>query len=631
MPNPRVKQTPTAVSALIGDDPEKMLADYGWLPAAFSDREWSAIKKVLSDAIDRGDAPDMAVKQAVARCAPRVYQTRFKDDGVTRMRPRIGGNYTAVDNGDGTFQITDIPIFAKVPAGAKRNADEIGEEWMEGALEQNRMRAEEGHLPPVHIYHSDEEAVKPSYAGKFILKHIGEIQYEGETIPALFADIIDMPADVFEKVRKGFLPYRSVEVHDWAKTEIDSLALMPTDVPFFRMAMTTIGKVIKREKAQNLFKVVNEGPPTPAVNFAALGDRRALILFRFEDKGEPTMRTKPKNKFVTVNKGKVIIDSADLSGDPGGDGSAVGPSSGTNTEDQETVAQGTRPPGKGAGKKTSVDADVDRSLDTMDDTPGGTKRQPGGTDDASAEFVVEGHEAEGGQDQAQVKMDDGTGGGGLDQQILSILQAIAQKLGVGGGGAPTPPPASPAQDLAPVSGMRSDRKVTGANMSNSLKTEVLRAVAPLQARVAQLTARQAAQDRERTVVSMVEAAMNDPERLAGYDVDEELQGTLLRAARQGEAIFNDVVQLIQSRVPAEPPTDEMQFEQTLADSPEGDMVQRFCATHPGPRNAEWVRAQAKTHSDYVAATGSDIKLESWLETNWRSETQGMVQMTAGRR
>lgn len=603
---PTVKKNEYADDVAPSTDPETLLEDFGYDPVSFEADQLAEAKKLIQQYLDEGMSPDIAVGKAVALAAPDLRKKRFMAGGG-QFRSMVGGNYTAIDNGDGTYQIVDIPIFAEVPAGAKRNTEEIGEEWMVRALRQNRLRAGEGHLPPVHIYHSDEHAVKPRYAGKFQITRLGAITYEGETVPALFANIVDIPKDVFALIEKGFLPYRSVEVHDWSRPEIDSLALMPTDVPFFRMAMTTIGKVVRRgEKAQDIFKIVNEGP---ARRYVPQG-KGAMILFRFKE--EP-MSVKKTTKFANTKVRPGDIDPDEEAG-PVGSGSDVGPTSGTKTP-KGSGGDGGESGLTSAGKSSAGSSGVK-----------GSDTAPGGTEDAEVHMDDGIPPAPGSNDGVT-----GNGGNGNDE-MLSLLRMIAQKLGCGGNGAspeaaPAAPPESPEQDLAPVSGMRAAH-TGGANMNASgIQKILLRATAPLQAEIAQLKARNAKADKASRVAAMVDKAV--AEDLAGYNIDDDLAGSLFRAAEQGEAFLADVVGLIQRTAPVEPPSDEAELEAVLMAGPEGETLNKFCSTHPGPQNAEWVRMQASEHQAWVQKSGSDVTLEQWLETNWKA-AQGAT-MTAGRR
>jgi len=572
------------------DDIVQLLEDFGFFESAFPPGQFEATKKELQKHLDLRVSPDIAVRKAVSLCAPTVMKKRFKSDALGQVAPgaRIGGNYKAIDHQNGFFSIMNIEIFAEVPPGAKRNKERIGEDWMDKAIERNRLRRKEGFLPPVHIWHSDETAVKPTYAGKFVLTHRGTITYEGREIPALFANITDIPADVFKRIQEGTLPYRSVEVHDWENPEIDSLALMDTDVPFFRMAMTTIGEVRKqRGPLPVAFKHVMSTPVqylqqlfTQGTEGRTLGAR---ICFRFEERlGGAKMATdistvKPgKTGKSELTKSPAATGSkktTDLTGQESGTGGEVGPSSGTATEDQDSI--------------TGLDDAVDGNT------------APGGTDDEEVK-LDDGTPPAGGTQKPQAAMNDGGAPAGGDPmaQLAAILQQALQLCQAGA--APAPAPATPAQNTAPVGAMR----------AASIEKIMLKAVMPLQLKIKQLESVQLKAQQKAKIDGLVAKAKQD---LQGWPIDEEIEASLLKAAQGG--YIDEVVALVQKTQPAEPYESAAQFEASLAEMPEGSEVARFMAEHPGPKAQEWVRNQTRAHADYVARFGSDITLEQWLKTN----------------
>lgn len=572
-----VKKNKYADDVKLSDNLDQLLEDFGFLPSAFKPGQFEATKKKLRGFIDDGDSPDNAVHKAVALCAPGLAKKHFRADSLGQ---RVGGNYEAVDHGNGFFSIKNIPIFAEVPPGAKRNKERIGEEWMDKAIEQNRMRRKEGHLPPVHIYHSDETAVKPSYAGKFVLTHRGTTTYEGREIPALFANIIDIPAEVFKRIKSGVLPYRSVEVHDWDNPEIDSLALMDTDVPFFRMAMTTIGKV-KMAKDESALPVGFRHTMSTLVHLIRPHhEAGAAICFRFDDrKGGANMATGISNvKPGNVSKSGLKTNIKGAGPGQTGDGltdqaptspDSVGPSSGTSTEDQDSMVGL-----DDSGPSETGNGSVDRNS-----APGGTEEE-------------------------QVHMDDSMGApaapaGDPMSEIKSMLQQILQALSGGGAGA-APAPAAPAQDLTPVAGMR----------AAAVEKIMLKAVLPLQMEVKKLQAEANKLRAHKQVNALVNRAKAE---LEGWPIDSEIEATLFKAAQGG--YIDDVVELIKKSQPVDPPDSPAAFESSLAEMPEGGAVAKFMAENPGPKANEWVRMQAKEHAAHVERTGSDITLEAWLKTN----------------
>lgn len=194
-----------------------------------------------------------------------------------------GGRYTAKQDSDGTWSIFDVPVFSELPAGSRRNSVDIGREWMEEAVKRSKILASEGYEAPLHIFHHDGlRETKP--AGRIVFKDVRQIPYEGAPRWCVVTDFKKIPADVFAQIENEELPYRSVEVHDWEKPEIASVALLNDEVPFFKLAMLTIGTKVQYDAASIFHHAGNE-------NFKAYmpaSDKRgAVMLFRFGEDKKP--------------------------------------------------------------------------------------------------------------------------------------------------------------------------------------------------------------------------------------------------------------------------------------------------------------------------------------------------------
>ena len=88
----------------------------------------------------------------------------------------------------------------------------------------------------------------------------------------MFADLVAVPAEIYDEIKKGRLPYRSVEIHRVKSPSIDSLAIMPDTVPFFRLPMLTVGE----EKPVGLAKKF-ENVAAPALAYRAQGNGYSLL------------------------------------------------------------------------------------------------------------------------------------------------------------------------------------------------------------------------------------------------------------------------------------------------------------------------------------------------------------------
>lgn len=226
---------------------EQVLATAGINPADFTKGELEAIEHSVS-------ADGMSVMAAVHKCAP------------TKSRSEVfsGGNYQWSRNTDGTFNLFDVPVFAKhvrklgmkLVAGkdgtptVQENVVNVDEPWLNRAIEINRQRLEQGrYMGALHVRHhpqgGGEDRTEP--AGNFVLKYVRPTYYDGAMVPVLYADFVKIPAAIFDRIKAGLLPYRSIESLPPKFEEIDSIALLDTETPWFRLPMLTPGEEIQRE------------------------------------------------------------------------------------------------------------------------------------------------------------------------------------------------------------------------------------------------------------------------------------------------------------------------------------------------------------------------------------------------
>ena len=175
--------------------------------------------------------------------------------------------YRAERAADGTWTIYDVPIFAVHVDSRAGKPIAFNRKWIDKALARGKTRHAEGYSPPLHISHHGDGEVEA--AGRIRFTEIKQHPHSGKNVDTLFADLVGVRPDVYQRIRKGELPYRSVEILDIGEPEIDSLALLDDEVPYFRFPLLKIGT----EKSQR---------PTPMLAYSAAG-MRASALFAFEE------------------------------------------------------------------------------------------------------------------------------------------------------------------------------------------------------------------------------------------------------------------------------------------------------------------------------------------------------------
>lgn len=169
-------------------------------------------------------------------------------DAVLQEHPGIIRD--AIENEDGTFNVLDVPIMPPIPEGVANAPEDIGQEWMQAAIDFGKMEADFGqHLGSLHVHHHESMQDYPEYAGKILLRRLGTTTLEGKTVPCLFADFLFVPASIIDRMERNELSYRSPEVYDWTVTRVDTVALLSTEPPHNRMPMLRIGNRVPKSSS----------------------------------------------------------------------------------------------------------------------------------------------------------------------------------------------------------------------------------------------------------------------------------------------------------------------------------------------------------------------------------------------
>ena len=193
--------------------------------------------------------------------------------------------YRAKQNDDGTWDILDVPIMADFEFGRKK-LKKVDRSWMTTAIDKCSSRfQEDGYLPPCHIYHHGDPGKPTKRVGHFLLTHASRERFEGRKRWVLFANLTQIPDAIYQRIKDGELPYRSVEVIEPdGSPEIDSLALLEDEAPFFKFGVLTIDEEHPTETSPT--RLSENNVPAIAVCRAGSSNR---VLFRFQEENmDPT-------------------------------------------------------------------------------------------------------------------------------------------------------------------------------------------------------------------------------------------------------------------------------------------------------------------------------------------------------
>lgn len=141
-------------------------------------------------------------------------------------------HYRASTASDGSIVVKNVPIFGENKR--KIFGDEVSydKKWLSLALARDAELRSEGYKAPMHFGHhgmSDDR----ERAGHYELTSVKRCRYDGKPTWILFGTLVFKSQDKLERAIAEF-PYRSVEISGEKPDEINSLALLSSEAPYFR-------------------------------------------------------------------------------------------------------------------------------------------------------------------------------------------------------------------------------------------------------------------------------------------------------------------------------------------------------------------------------------------------------------
>jgi hypothetical protein len=131
---------------------------------------------------------------------------------------------TGSQTSDGRYTVKGVPIFAL----GEHRGWQYDVSWAQRAVALfHRMKRETGYLPPVIIGHTNEGTEEKPAVG-----FIDDVRLAGKRI---VADLVGLSRELFEELRAGRWPYRSIEVFS-REARITALALLGGNPPYMKTA-----------------------------------------------------------------------------------------------------------------------------------------------------------------------------------------------------------------------------------------------------------------------------------------------------------------------------------------------------------------------------------------------------------
>lgn len=208
----------------------------------FTPQEQSCIAGKIREGLKDGKERDQAIAAAIAQCAPSKSRPSKSAAGATALP----ASYAVAREGD-IYRVRNVPIFAeharemRGPDGVQMLRFDAG--WLIAAAERATARAAEGYAAPIHLeHHGREDRPRVGFLGR---QSVGWAVVDGESVAVLFADLLIEGKDNLALVAR--YPYRSVEIQRIDAPEIGSLALLESEVPYFRFPLLRLAEAGEAE------------------------------------------------------------------------------------------------------------------------------------------------------------------------------------------------------------------------------------------------------------------------------------------------------------------------------------------------------------------------------------------------
>lgn len=146
--------------------------------------------------------------------------------GLTNL---VKNNWVKQPNGN--YSIFDVPFFKCFDDEKRGKLDGKTAAEVIQAFQDDKQR---GKYPPIHCGHNPDMGVE----NRPVVGYLDNLHFN-EKDQTFYADLVEIPEDVFQKVKKPAFPGRSVEYHQ-EKKKILSLALLESQPDFFEFPILAV-------------------------------------------------------------------------------------------------------------------------------------------------------------------------------------------------------------------------------------------------------------------------------------------------------------------------------------------------------------------------------------------------------
>jgi hypothetical protein len=216
-------------SALVGPD----------LWDTFASEEQACMRRKIKKLHAEGYEGKQAIAIAMQHCAPGKVKSKHAVELLEAADAEdhfatLAHEYSVEKAPEGTVRVKDVPIFGEnARTSFTAEALKYDAAWLKGAVKTDEKLRSERYSAPMHFGHHTFAGGAVERAGHYELTGVRKVKHLGHKKHVAFADLVFKSEAAFEKYRRDY-PYRSVEISHERPGQINSLALLSSEAPFFQ-------------------------------------------------------------------------------------------------------------------------------------------------------------------------------------------------------------------------------------------------------------------------------------------------------------------------------------------------------------------------------------------------------------
>lgn len=148
----------------------------------------------------------------------------------------ISHEYQVEKRPTGEYVVKDVPIFGENERKGFAADAKYDELWLKRAVKVDGELRNGKYSAPMHFGHHTFAGAPVDAAGHYELTGVRKCKLHGKKLHVAFANLVFKNEAKFERYRSEY-PYRSVEISHERPDQINSLALLSSEAPYFQFPM----------------------------------------------------------------------------------------------------------------------------------------------------------------------------------------------------------------------------------------------------------------------------------------------------------------------------------------------------------------------------------------------------------